>query len=66
MRGGQRRAIVGGIIFVALGVLFLLEALDLYTLAPAALWPILLIALGIGVLAGIGDDGDDEQSPGIR
>jgi hypothetical protein len=66
MSAGQRRAVVGGFIFVALGILFLLEALDLYTLAPATLWPVLLLALGIGVLAGIGGDGDDEQSPGIR
>ncbi len=66
MRAKQRRSVVGGIIFVALGVMFLLEALDLYTLAPATLWPVLLLVLGIAVLAGIGDDGDDEETPGIR
>lgn len=55
MRARQRRALVGGFIFIGLGVMFLLEAIDLYTLAPATLWPVLLLVLGIGVLAGIGD-----------
>lgn len=57
----QRRALVGGLVFVALGILFLLEALEVYELQPATLWPLLLVALGIGVLAGTG--GDDEDSP---
>ncbi|MDJ0663063.1 MAG: DUF5668 domain-containing protein [Acidimicrobiia bacterium] len=62
----QRRSVVGGLIFIALGVMFLLEALDLYTLSPSTLWPVLLLSLGIGILAGIGDDDDEEPSPGIR
>ena len=67
MRAQQRRAVIGGIIFVALGIMFLLEALDLYTLAPSTLWPVLLLSLGIGVLAGVGGDGDGEDPrPGIR
>ena len=66
MRAAQRRAVIGGLIFVALGVMFLLEALDLYALSPSTLWPVLLLSLGIGILAGIGDDDDEEQSPGIR
>ncbi len=52
----MRRGVIGGFVFIALGVLFLLEALDLYTLAPSTVWPILLVALGIGMLAGIGED----------
>jgi hypothetical protein len=66
MRAKQRRAAIGGIIFLVLGIMFLLEALDLYTLAPSTLWPVLLLALGVGVLAGIGDDDSEDQSPGIR
>ncbi len=66
MRAARRRAAVGGIIFIALGIMFLLEALGLYTLAPSTLWPVLLLSLGIGVLAGIGGDADEEESPGIR
>jgi hypothetical protein len=61
----QRRAVVSGLIFIALGVMFLLEALEVFQLAPSTLWPILLIALGIGVISGIGEDrGDDSR--GIR
>ena len=52
----RRRSLIGGVIFIALGVTFLLEALDLFTLSPSLLWPVLLVALGIGVLAGIGGD----------
>ena len=57
----QRRAVVFGVLFVAIGVLFLLEALEVFQIAPATLWPILLVAIGIGVLAGTG--GDDEEGP---
>ncbi len=66
MRAAQRRSIVGGLIFLALGVMFLLEALDLFSLSPSTLWPVLLLSLGIVILAGIGDDDEEEQSPGIR
>ena len=55
MTAARRRGLVSGAIFTALGIMFLLEALDVYTLASSTLWPILLIALGVGVLAGIGD-----------
>lgn len=55
MSPSQRRALVSGLVFIALGVLFLLESLGAYELAPSTLWPILFIVLGIGVLAGIGD-----------
>jgi hypothetical protein len=57
----QRRAVVFGVLFVAIGVLFLLEALEIFEIAPATLWPILLVAVGIGVLAGTGRD--DEEGP---
>ena len=55
----MRRGIIGGFVFIALGVMLLLEALDLYSLAPSTTWPILLVALGVGMLAGIGDDETD-------
>lgn len=55
----QRRAVVFGVLFILVGVLFLLEALEVFELAPATLWPILLVALGIGILAGTGrEDGE--------
>lgn len=62
MNRDQRRAIVFGVLFVAIGALFLLEALEAFEIAPATLWPVLLVALGIGVLAGTGHN-DDEEGP---
>lgn len=52
MTADQRRAIVAGLLFVALGILFLLEALEVFEIAPSTLWPLLMVALGVGVLAG--------------
>ena len=43
-------SLVGGIVFAALGVLFLLDAADSITVQPRWIWPGLLIALGIGGL----------------
>lgn len=60
MNAQQRRGLVAGVIFVALGLMFLLEALEVYELAPTTLWPVLLIALGVGVLAGTGGDGNHD------
>ena len=59
MNPRRRRSLVSGILFVALGVVFLLEALEVFELAPATLWPLLLVALGIVVLAGTGKNDDD-------
>ena len=60
MSGQQRRGIALGLVFALLGVMFLLEALEVFEIPPATLWPILLISLGIGVLAGTGDNNDAE------
>jgi hypothetical protein len=60
----QRRSLVSGILFIALGVVFLLEALEVFELAPATLWPLLLVAIGIVVLAGTGKDDEDHPAAG--
>ena len=62
MKAQQRRSIVAGILFTVLGIVFLLEALDVYELAPTTLWPMLLVALGVGILAGTGT-GDEDNTP---
>lgn len=62
MNKRHRRGTVIGVLFMLLGLLFLLEAFDVFELAPAALWPILLISLGIGVLVG-GGDGHEGDPP---
>lgn len=46
-------AAIMGIVFVVLGILFMLDDQDVIRLRPMLVIPILLIALGIGVLAGI-------------
>ncbi|HEX6331245.1 MAG TPA: DUF5668 domain-containing protein [Actinomycetota bacterium] len=48
----NRGAIVAGIGFIAAGVVFLLEGLDVWDLEIAMLGPALLIGLGIAVLLG--------------
>lgn len=56
-----RRALVTGLVFIALGIMFLFEALDWYELAAGMLWAILLIAVGIIVMAGAGGDVDSRD-----
>jgi hypothetical protein len=48
----DRTGIGIGLFFVAAGVLFLLEGLDVFTVRAAWLWPLLLIGFGLALLAG--------------
>ncbi len=48
----DRGSFVAGLLFVVLGVVFLLDGLGLLSLRGAFLAPILLIAAGIAVLMG--------------
>lgn len=48
----DRGAIVIGLLFVGAGILFLLEALDVFAISPGVLWPILIIGFGVGVALG--------------
>lgn len=52
VRGYNRAALVAGLIFVVLGVVFLLEQLDVFELRAAYVWPLVLIAVGVAVLLG--------------
>lgn len=45
-------SLVSGVLFVALGVLFLLDRLGVIALSAGFVWPLLLIGLGVAVLAG--------------
>ena len=47
-----------------LGLLFLLEAVEVFEMPPTTLWPVLLISLGVAVLAGTGGGEDDDSPPG--
>jgi len=60
----DRGAIVIGLLFIAAGALYLLEALDVMTLAPGVLWPILVIGFGVGVaFGGRPSPASDDDSP---
>ena len=48
----NRRALLSGLAFVVLGVLFLLEDLEVLDIRAAFVIPIVLIVLGVGLLAG--------------
>lgn len=43
-------AALAGLIFIVLGVLFLLDTLDVTNLRRDLLWPAMLIALGLAVI----------------
>ena len=50
--GGNRSAIVWGLFFIAAGIAFLLDRLDVWTLRGRYVVPVLLIVLGAAILLG--------------
>jgi Domain of unknown function (DUF5668) len=48
----SRSALVTGVFFVVAGIVFLLEALDVWDLSLRVLGPVLLITLGVAVVLG--------------
>lgn len=48
----NRTAVVAGLLYVVLGLLFLLERLGAIVLSARFVWPTVLIAIGIAVLLG--------------
>jgi uncharacterized membrane protein YfcA len=50
--GFHRGSLIAGIFFIIMGVVFLLDQLDVIDLRPGLAWPLLLIGFGVGVLAG--------------
>jgi hypothetical protein len=44
--------LAAGFVFVTLGVLFLLNSLDIVQIDPGYIWPVVLICLGVAVLFG--------------
>jgi hypothetical protein len=51
LKGADRLSLVVGVVFVLAGVLFLLDALEVWELRIDYLVPLGLIVLGLGVLA---------------
>jgi cytochrome c oxidase subunit IV len=52
VEGGNRRAVVWGLFFIAAGIAFLLDRLDVWTLRARYVLPVLLIVLGGAILLG--------------
>jgi hypothetical protein len=51
---------VAGIVFAVIGVVALLDSLDVWNVRPFRLWPILLIAIGVVVIAGVRPSDDED------
>ncbi len=56
-RPADRVGLAFGVAFVVVGVLFLLDRLEVIALRGSVVLPIFLIALGIGILLGVGSRG---------
>ena len=50
-RSYNRTATAAGLLFVVLGVVFLLEQLNVFDLRAVYVWPVVLIVLGVAILA---------------
>jgi hypothetical protein len=57
-RGVDRLSLLGGLVFVLAGVVFLLDALDVWRLRGDYVVPLVLILLGVAVLASGWASGD--------
>ncbi|HSL15393.1 MAG TPA: DUF5668 domain-containing protein [Actinomycetota bacterium] len=53
----DRSAIVWGIAFILVGVAFLLDRLDVWSIEPELFAPLALILIGVAVLAGARREG---------
>jgi hypothetical protein len=56
--GVDRLSLLGGLVFVLAGVVFPLDALDVWRLRGDYVVPLVLILLGVAVLASGGTSGD--------
>jgi uncharacterized membrane protein len=54
MRDFNLTALISGIVFIILGTLFLFDRLGVLVLSSRYVWPIVLVAVGIAVIAGSG------------
>jgi uncharacterized membrane protein len=56
-------SLIAGVVFIVLGVLFLLERLNVLVVSSQYVWPIVLVALGIAIIVG----GERRhRGPGVR
>jgi len=62
-RSLDRVALAFGVAFILVGALFLLDRLDVWRLRAAHVLPVVLIALGLGVLLGARSKGSRSAEP---
>jgi hypothetical protein len=55
---------VAGLLFMAIGIAYLMEGLDVWEVRPGRLWPIALIVIGAVVLFA-GRPAESESEPGL-
>jgi uncharacterized membrane protein len=54
MREFNLTSLIAGIVFIVLGVLFLLERLGIVALSGRYVWPVVLVAIGVAIIFGGG------------
>ena len=50
----HRGALVAGALFIVAGVAFLLEAFEVFSLAPGVIWPLIVVGFGLAIALGGG------------
>ena len=50
---------IAGMLFLLIGFVYLLDGLDVWTVQPGRIWPVILIAVGVMVVAGAVAPRDD-------
>ena len=50
---------VFGLVFVVFGAAYLLDVMDIWDVRPIRLWPVVLIAIGVAIVAGARTTTDD-------
>ena len=56
----MKGSITAGVFFVIIGIVFLLDAADIWTVPSGYLLPAIIIALGVALLIGATSDRSDE------
>ena len=57
MRDSNTTSLIAGIVFIVLGVLFLLDRLGVLALSGRYVWPVVLVAIGVAIMVGSGRRG---------
>lgn len=64
-RPTDKLALISGLVFIVLGFIFLLERLGVLDVSPSIVLPVILVALGVGLLIGRADAPRQEIAPPV-